>query len=73
MDEDKPVDRDRKGEQDENGKKTDVRPPENIKGRTLAAAWVGLALSIAEVPGEPPSPALLKVNKLLGLDQPKSE
>ncbi len=69
MGEDKPVVQDRNGEQGEGGKKADAKPPENIKGKTLAAAtWVGLAISIAEVPDMPPSPALLKVKELLGLD-----
>ncbi len=73
MDEDKPVVQDRNNEQGEGGKKADAKPPENIKGRTLAITWMGLVLSIADVPNMPPSLALLRVKKLLGLDQPKSE
>jgi hypothetical protein len=42
-------------------------------GGTLAAAWVALALSMADVPGLPPSPALLGVEKLLGQDEPKQK
>lgn len=75
MDEDKLVAQNQDGddEQGEGGEKGNAKPPENIKGRTVAAAWVGLALSIADVPNAPPSPALLKVKKLLGPDRPKSE
>ncbi len=69
MNEDKPAVQDKNGGQGEGGKKDDAKPPENIKGKTLAAAtWVGLAISIAEVPDAPSSPALLKVKELLGLD-----
>lgn len=74
MDEDKPVIQDGNGEQDEGDKKADAKPSENVKRNTLAAAtWVGLAISIADVPNMPPSLALLKVRELLGLDQSKSE
>ncbi len=69
MDEDKLEDRDGNSEQDAGGKKADAKPPENVRGSTLAAAtWVGLAISIAEVPDMPQSPALLKVKEFLGLD-----
>lgn len=70
MDKDKLVGQDDDGgRQGDVVKKDDAKPPENVKGNTLAAAtWVGLAISIAEVPGMPPSPALLKVKELLGLD-----
>lgn len=69
MDEDELEDRDRNSEQDAGSKKADAKPLENVRGSTLAAAtWVGLAISMAEVPDMPPSPALLKVKELLGLD-----
>lgn len=73
MDEDRLTGQDRNSGQGEGGKRDNTKPPENVRGNTLAAAWVGLALSVADIPDMPPSPALLRIKELLDPDQSKPE